>query len=60
MKFQQIFGASKFHIIDNSGGLEDLERQKNFTNVHKEINKFLSQIPSKRAAKVWLSKNTKT
>ena len=60
MKFQQVFGASKFHIIDNSGGLDDPERQENFTKVYKEVNRFLSQNPSKRAAKQWLAKHSKT
>lgn len=60
MKFQQIFGAARFHVIDNSGGLEDPDRKENFDKVYKEVRKFLSEPPSKRAAKVWLDKNTKT
>ena len=60
MKFQQMFGASKFHVIDNSGGLEDPDRKENFETVYKEVQKFLNEPPSKRAAKAWLDKNTKT
>tara|TARA_B110001454_G_scaffold102396_1_gene96624 strand:+ start:597 stop:1286 length:690 start_codon:yes stop_codon:yes gene_type:complete len=60
MKFQQVFGASRFLILDNSGGLEDAGRKENFDNVHKEIMKFLNTPPTKRAAKMWLTKNTKT
>jgi len=60
MKFQQVFGAAKFHVVDNSGGLEDPDRKENFDTVYKEVQKFLNEPPSKRAAKVWLDKNTKT
>ena len=60
MKFQQIFGAPAFHIIDNSGGLEDPDRKENFDKVYKEVRKFLSEPPSKRAAISWLNKHTKT
>ena len=54
MKFQQIFGAGRFHIIDNSGGLEDLDRQKNFDKVYNETQRFLNTPPSKRAALAWI------
>jgi dephospho-CoA kinase len=54
MKFQQIFGAGRFHIIDNSGGLEDLDRQKNFDKVYNETQRFLNTPPSKPAAKKWI------
>jgi cytidylate kinase len=60
MKFQQVFGAAKFHVIDNSGGLEDPDRKENFDNVYREVQKFLNDPPTKRAAKAWLDKNTKT
>jgi elongation factor P hydroxylase len=60
MKFQQVFGAARFHVVDNSGGLEDPDRKVNFDKVYKEILKFLNEPPSKRAAKAWLTKNTKT
>lgn len=56
MKFQQIFGAGRFHIIDNSGGLEDLDRQKNFDKVYNETQRFLNTPPSKRAALAWIQK----
>lgn len=54
MKFQQIMGAGRFHIIDNSGGLEDLDRQKNFDKVYNEIQRFLNTPPSKPKAKQWI------
>jgi len=54
MKFQQIMGAGRFHIIDNSGGLEDLDRQKNFDKVYNETQRFLNTPPSKPAAKKWI------
>ena len=60
MKFQQVFGAAKFHVIDNSGGLEDPDRKENFDNVYREVQKFLNDPPTKRAARAWLNKNTKT
>jgi len=54
MKFQQIFGAGRFHIIDNSGGLEDLDRQKNFDKVYNETQRFLNTPPSKKQALAWI------
>ena len=54
MKYQQIFGAGRFHIIDNSGGLEDLDRQKNFDKVYVETQRFLNTPPSKKAALEWI------
>ena len=35
MKFQQVFGAARFHVVDNSGGLEDPDRKENFDTVLK-------------------------
>ena len=55
MSFQQVFGSSNFHVIDNSGGLEDPTRSENFNRVEKDIRKFLSTSPSTRAAKQWLA-----
>lgn len=60
MKFQQVFGASKFLILDNNGGLEDMNRKENFDKIYKEVMNFLNTPPTKRAAKVWITKNTKT
>jgi|TARA_B110000908_G_C10240291_1_gene445689 cytidylate kinase len=54
MKFQQIFGASNFHVVDNSGGLEDPSRSENFEHVYKSVQKFLNNPPTARAAKAWL------
>jgi len=62
MKFQQVFGASNFHVVDNSGGLEDPDRKENFDNVYKKVRAFISSSPSSHTAKKWLdsqkSKNT--
>lgn len=55
MKFQQLFGAANFYVVDNSGGLEDLERAKNFYNVERNIDKFINTPPRKMAAKKWLA-----
>lgn len=54
MKFQQLFGAGNFHIVDNSGGLEDPERKENFLKVDKAIDKFLNKSPSLPQAKNWI------
>ena len=59
MKFQQLFGANNFHIVDNSGGLEDLDRKENFDQVAKSIDKFLNKTPQMPAAKKWLSSQKK-
>ena len=63
MKFQQVFGASNFHIVDNSsgGGLEDPDRKENFLNVEKAVRNFLTKKPTHRAATQWInSHRTKT
>ena len=54
MKYQQIFGANKFFIVDNSGGLEDPTRAANFDKVFVELKKFVEQPPRSPAAKKWL------
>ena len=54
MAFQQLFGASNFFVVDNSGGLEDPSRAENFAKVGKAIDKFLNAAPRKPAAKKWL------
>jgi adenylate kinase family enzyme len=54
MKFQQLFGAGNFHIVDNSGGLEDPDRKANFLEVDRAIDKFLMSAPSDRRAKAWI------
>ena len=53
MKFQQVFGAKDFHVVDNSGGLEDPERKENFDNVYKSVRAFASSPPSSHHAKKW-------
>lgn len=54
MKFQQIFPKGNFYVVDNSGGLEDPDRKDNFDKVNKEIDKFLAEPVTSRAAKSWL------
>jgi dephospho-CoA kinase len=55
MAFQQVFGSANFYVVDNSGGLEDPDRAKNFNQVEKNIRKFLSSPPSNRAATKWVA-----
>ena len=57
MKFQQIFGAANFHIVDNSGGLEDPDRKQNFDKVYKNIKNFLDKAPNRPLAKHWMAQN---
>ena len=59
MKFQQVFGAANFHVVDNSGGLEDPERKENFLEVTRAIDKFLMKAPSSRFAKQWFASQKK-
>jgi dephospho-CoA kinase len=60
MKFQQVFGAANFHVVDNSGGLEDPERKENFLEVTRAIDKFLMKSPSSPQAKEWLASHKKS
>ena len=59
MKFQQVFGAKDFHVIDNSGGLEDPTRAENFKEVEKSIRAFINAPVRNRIAKKWIQDNTK-
>ena len=59
MKFQQLFGAANFHVVDNSGGLEDPDRAENFREVEKKLHSFLETPPKMPAAKRWLQANKK-
>jgi adenylate kinase family enzyme len=54
MKFQQVFGSANFHVVDNSGGLEDPNRAENFKTVEKSIRAFVSSPPTSIHAKKWL------
>lgn len=56
MAFQQVFGNANFFVVDNSGGLEDPDRQENFTKVSGNLEKFLTQKPSLLPAKNWIKK----
>ena len=57
MSFQQVFGSANFHVVDNSGGLEDPNRAKQFDQVYREIQKFINTPPKSRAARAWLEQN---
>ena len=59
MKFQQLFGAANFHVVDNSGGLEDPDRAENFREVEKKLHSFLETPPKMPDAKRWLQNNKK-
>ena len=59
MKFQQLFGANRFIVIDNSEGLEDPKRAEAFTKVEGSLRAFLQAIPRNRIAQAWLNKNKK-
>ncbi len=54
MKYQQIFGADRFYIIDNSGGLEDLDRTKNFDKAYNELQRFINTPPKHKKALEWI------
>ena len=58
MAFQQVFGAKDFYVVDNSGGLEDPEREQNFSKVYKEIQKFVNSKPSKPQARAWIKRKS--
>ena len=59
MKFQQLFGADKFQVIDNSGSLEDPDRAENFKVVAKNIDAFVNRPPRNRYAKAWIEDQKK-
>lgn len=54
MGFQQVFGSANFHVVDNSGGLEDPSRAENFRTVEKNIDKFINTPPKNRIARQWI------
>ena len=54
MKFQQLFGAEKFQVIDNNGGLEDPDRAENFEVVAKNVDAFVNRPPRSKYAKAWI------
>ena len=57
MSFQQVFGAKNFHVVDNSGGLEDPERKANFDQTYREIRKFIETPPQSHIARKWIDDN---
>lgn len=54
MQFQQVFGAANFHVVDNTLGQENKDREENFRQVYRNVQKFLNSPPSSREAKQWL------
>jgi hypothetical protein len=54
MAFQQLFGAARFYVVDNSGGLEDPSRKENFGRVEKAISRFINEPAKRREARAWL------
>jgi len=58
MKFQQIFGSKDFHVVDNSGGLEDPTRAENFKQVEKSIRAFVTAPVRNRVARKWIQDNS--
>ena len=59
MKFQQLFGAERFIVVDNSGGLEDPDRADAFGKVESSVRRFLSQEPRNKIAQTWIAQHTK-
>ena len=59
MKFQQLFGAEKFQVIDNNGGLEDPDRAENFEVVAKNVDAFVNRPPRSKYAKAWIEDQKK-
>jgi hypothetical protein len=59
MKFQQLFGADKFQVIDNNGGLEDPDRAENFEVVAKNVDAFVNRPPRSKYAKAWIEDQKK-
>lgn len=59
MKFQQVFGAGNFLVLDNSGGLEDPTRAEEFHKVWKHIERFVNAEPSSHIAKKWIDAQRK-
>lgn len=59
MAFQQVFGAKNFLVVDNSGGLEDPARSKNFKEVERDIQNFLKEKPTRPAATRWIKQQQK-
>lgn len=55
MQFQQVFGAANFHVVDNTMGQENKEREENFRQVYRNVQKFLNSPPRDRRAKEWLA-----
>jgi predicted kinase len=55
MQFQQVFGAANFHVVDNSGGQENPDREQNFNQVFTNVQKFLNSPPRSRTAQAWLA-----
>jgi adenylate kinase family enzyme len=53
MGFQQVFGASNFYVVDNSGGQEDPERKQNFEQIYKNVRNWVNSPVRNRQANAW-------
>lgn len=53
MGFQQVFGASNFYVVDNSGGQEDPERKQNFEQIYKHVRTWVNSPVRNRQANAW-------
>lgn len=60
MQFQQVFGAANFHVVDNTMGQENKDREENFRQVYRNVQRFLNTPPNDRRAKVWLAGQAKS
>jgi cytidylate kinase len=59
MKFQQLFGADRFQVIDNNGGLEDPDRAENFDVVARNVDRFVNKSPTNKYALAWIEDQKK-
>ena len=56
-KFQRVFGSAKFHVIDNTHGLDHPDVKDDAMQVQRDVDKFLASPPSRPEAKKWLSQH---
>ena len=54
MQFQQVFGAANFHVVDNTMGQENKDREENFRQVYRNVQRFLNTPPRMPQAKQWI------
>lgn len=58
-KFQRVFGAANFHVLDNTYGLDHPDVKQDALEVQRDINNFLASPPKMPAAKEWLASQAK-